>query len=252
MPTALITGATAGIGAAFARRLARDGLDLVLVARDEKRLTESAADLRDKFGIAVEVLPADLADDTGIARVEERLRDGVDLLVNNAGFGNQGTFMNVPVEDELRMLKVHCEAVLRLTYAALPGMRERHRGGIINVASVAAFFSRGTYSASKAWVVSFSEGIAPDIQDPNVKVMALCPGFVHTEFHERAGMDTAKVPNALWLDADDVVDTALADLRRGLSVSVPDIRYKAMVGLGKFIPRNLSSRLSSRTGRRYD
>jgi short-subunit dehydrogenase len=149
MPSALITGATAGIGAAFARRLADDGLDLVLVARDEKRLTDAAKRLQERFGVTIEALQADLSDDAGIVRVEKRLRQGVDLLVNNAGFGNHGTFLNVPVEDELRMLKVHCEAVLRLTYAALPGMRDRRNGGIINIASVAAFFARGTYSASR-------------------------------------------------------------------------------------------------------
>lgn len=252
MPTALITGATAGIGAAFARRLARDGLDLVLVARNAEKLTQTAERLQQDYGVTVEVLQADLADDEGISRVEERLRQGVDLLVNNAGFGNQGTFLNVPVEDELRMLKVHCEAVLRLTYAALPGMRERRKGGVVNVASVAAFFSRGTYSASKAWVVSFSQGVAQDIKDPNVKVMALCPGFVHTEFHERAGMDVSGIPEALWLNADDVVATALSDLGKGVQICVPGARYKAIVGLGKFVPRNLAGKLSSRTGRRYD
>ncbi|WP_106399206.1 SDR family NAD(P)-dependent oxidoreductase [Actinocorallia populi] len=252
MPTALITGATAGIGAAFARRIAKDGLDLVLVARNRERLDETAESLRQDYGVAVEVLPADLAEDAGIAAVEERLRQGVDLLVNNAGFGHQGTFLDVPVEEELRMLKVHCEAVLRLTYAALPGMRNRRKGGIINVSSVAAFLTRGTYGASKAWVVSFSQAIAQDVKDPNVKVMALCPGFVHTEFHERAKMDTSGIPEALWLNADDVVDAALKDLKKGVQVSVPGPQYKAVVGLSKFMPRNLVGRLSSRTGRRYD
>ncbi|MEO3784848.1 SDR family oxidoreductase [Actinocorallia sp. B10E7] len=252
MPTALITGATAGIGAAFARRLAKDGLDLVLVARNAENLAETADRLRGDYGVAVEALQADLADDQGISRVEDRLRQGVDLLVNNAGFGHQGTFLDVPVEEELRMLKVHCEAVLRLTYAALPGMRNRRKGGIVNVASVAAFFSRGTYGASKAWVVSFSQAVAQDVKDPNVKVMALCPGFVHTEFHERAKMDVSGIPEALWLNADDVVDAALKDLKKGVQVSVPGPQYKAIVGLGKFVPRNLAGRLSSKTGRRYD
>jgi len=147
------------------------------------------------------------------------------------------------------MLRVHCEAVLRLTRAALPGMRERGRGGVINVASVAAFFSRGTYGASKAWVVGFSQGVAQDV--PGVHVMALCPGFVHTEFHERAKMDVSGIPSAFWLDADKVVAGALADFRRGVTVSVPGIQYKVLVGLGKLIPRNLSGRLSARTGRKY-
>ncbi|WP_345442449.1 SDR family NAD(P)-dependent oxidoreductase [Actinoallomurus vinaceus] len=244
MPTALITGATAGIGAAFARRLAADGFHLILLARDAERLARAA----EEYGDA-EVVVADLATDEGLAKGEEAARRA-DLVVNNAGFGNKGRFLQVPLEDELTMLRVHCEAVLRLTYAALPGMRERGRGGVINVASVAAFFSRGTYGASKAWVVAFSEGAAQDV--PGVHVMALCPGFVHTEFHERAGMDMSGIPEPLWLDADRVVADALRDFRRGVTVSVPGAQYKTLVGLGKLIPRNLAGRISSRTGRKYD
>ncbi|MEV4258646.1 SDR family NAD(P)-dependent oxidoreductase, partial [Spirillospora sp. NPDC049652] len=134
MPTALITGATTGLGAAFARRLAADGFDLVLLARNAERLAASARELHDEYGVRAEALPADLSTDEGIGRAEERLRAGVDLLVNNAGFGNRGAFLDVPVADELVMLKVHCEAVLRLTHAALPGMLERGRGGVVNVA----------------------------------------------------------------------------------------------------------------------
>ncbi|ACZ89228.1 SDR family NAD(P)-dependent oxidoreductase [Streptosporangium roseum] len=250
MPTALITGATAGIGAAFARRLAADGFSLVLVARDEKRLTSSAESLRLRYGVEVEVLPADLAAEEGLTAVEARLREGVDLLVNNAGFGHPGAFLDVPVADELRMLKVHCEAVLRLTLAALPGMRERDRGAVVNVASVAAFFTRGTYSASKAWVVNFSESIASELTGTRVRVMALCPGFVRTEFHDRASMDVSGIPRFLWLSADDVVDEAMRDLARGRRVSIPDIRYKAIVGVGRLIPRGLAGEVSRRLGRR--
>ncbi|NUO97906.1 MAG: SDR family oxidoreductase [Nonomuraea sp.] len=249
MPTALITGATAGLGAAFARRLAADAFSLVLVARDEHRLAQTADQLKLRYGVTVEVLPADLATEKGLAKVESRLRDGVDLLVNNAGFGHPGRFLDVPVEDEVRMLKVHCEAVLRLTLAALPAMLERERGGVINVASVAAFFTRGTYSASKAWVVNFSESAANEVRDPRIKVMALCPGFVRTEFHQRASMDTSGIPGFLWLKADDVVRDAMRDLALGKRVSVPDVRYKAIVALGKFVPRNLAGRISARIGR---
>jgi short-subunit dehydrogenase len=251
MPTAFITGATAGIGAAFTRRLAADGFDLVLLARNEIRLAHLADEYRTTYDIDVETLAADLATDEGLAAAEERARD-VDLLVNNAGFGNKGKFLDVPVDDELTMLRVHCEAVLRLTYAALPGMIERGHGGVINVASVAGFFPRGTYGASKAWVVSFSQGAAQDIAGTGVHVMALCPGFVHTEFHERAEMDVSGIPGFMWLDADKVVDAALRDYRRGLQVSVPGPQYKTLVGLGKLIPRNLAGRLSSRAGRTYD
>ncbi|MER6951669.1 SDR family oxidoreductase [Nonomuraea sp. NPDC000554] len=249
MPTAMITGATAGIGAAFARRLAGDGFTLVLVARDEARLTDVAGQLKLRYGVNVEVLAADLATDEGLSRVESRLRDGVDLLVNNAGFGHPGAFLEVPVEDEVRMLKVHCEAVLRLTLAALPGMKERDRGAVINVASVAAFFTRGTYSASKAWVVNFSESAAAEVRNPRVKVMALCPGFVRTEFHQRATMDVSGIPGFLWLKADNVVNEALRDLALGKRVSIPDARYKAIVALGRLVPRGLAGRISARIGR---
>jgi uncharacterized protein len=243
MPTALITGATAGIGAAFARRLSADGFDLILLARDAGRLAQAA----ESYGNA-EVVVADLATDEGIRKAEEAARRA-DLVVNNAGFGQKGRFLDVPLEDELAMLRVHCEVVLRLTHAALPAMRARGRGGVINVASVAAFFPRGTYGASKAWVVSFSQAVAQDF--PDVPVMALCPGFVHTEFHERARIDMSRLPSALWLDADDVVDAALRDFRRGLTVSVPSPQYKALVYAGRLVPRRLTARFSGRTGRRY-
>ncbi|MEU5186504.1 SDR family oxidoreductase [Streptomyces klenkii] len=254
MTTVLITGATAGIGAAFARRLAGDGHDLVLVARDEERLGRHATELHDRHGVEVEVLPADLSQDEGIEAVEARLRDRerpVHLLVNNAGFGNKGGYLEVSLADELKMLKVHCEAVLRLTSAAAEGMRERKRGAVVNVASVAAFVPRGTYGASKSWVVQFTQGAARDLAGSGVRLMALCPGFVRTEFHERAGMGTDNVPGWLWLDADKVVSAALRDLSQGKTLSVPDPRYKAMTGLMKLAPRRVVSRASSTTGRKY-
>ncbi|MCX3060332.1 SDR family NAD(P)-dependent oxidoreductase [Streptomyces beihaiensis] len=254
MTTALITGSTAGIGAAFARRLAADGHNLVLVARDTKRLREQATELHDRHGIEAEVLTADLATDDGIAAVEQRLRDPkapVDLLVNNAGFGNKGHYLEVPMADELKMLKVHCEAVLRLTSAATSVMRERGRGGVINVASVAAFVPRGTYGASKAWVVQFTQGAAKDLAGSGVRLMALCPGFVRTEFHQRAGMGTDNIPKWMWLDADNLVTAALSDLARGKSLSIPDPRYKALMGVVKVTPRALLGGLTSRTGRKY-
>ncbi|MBF6044954.1 SDR family NAD(P)-dependent oxidoreductase [Streptomyces sp. NRRL B-1677] len=254
MTTVLITGATAGIGAAFARRLAGDGHDLVLVARDEERLGRHATELHDRHGVEVEVLPADLSQDEGIEAVEARLRDRerpVHLLVNNAGFGNKGRYLEVSLADELKMLKVHCEAVLRLTSAAAEGMRERKRGAVVNVASVAAFVPRGTYGASKSWVVQFTQGAARDLAGSGVRLMALCPGFVRTEFHERAGMGTDNVPGWLWLDADKVVSAALRDLSQGKTLSVPDPRYKAMTGLMKLAPRRVVSRASSTTGRKY-
>jgi short-subunit dehydrogenase len=254
MTTALITGSTAGLGAAFARRLARDGHDLVLVARDAKRLAEQATELHDRHGIEAEVLPADLATDEGIEAVATRLgdrRNPVDLLVNNAGFGNKGRYLDVPVADELRMIKVHVEAVLRLTSAATAAMRERGRGGVVNVASVAAFVPRGTYGASKAWVVQFTQGVARDLAGSGVRLMALCPGFVRTEFHQRAGMGTDNIPGWMWLDADSVVAAALSDLARGRTLSIPDPRYKALMGLAKVTPRSLLGGISSKAGRKY-
>ncbi|MFE0091385.1 SDR family NAD(P)-dependent oxidoreductase [Streptomyces sp. NPDC058991] len=254
MTTALITGSTAGIGAAFARRLAADGHDLVLVARDTKRLQEQATELHDRHGIEAEVMTADLAEDDGISSVEQRLgerRRPVDLLVNNAGFGNKGRFLEVSMSDELRMLKVHCEAVLRLTAAATAPMRDRGRGGVVNVASVAAFVPRGTYGASKAWVVQFTQGAARDLAGTGVRLMALCPGFVRTEFHQRAGMGTDNIPGWMWLDADKLVSSALADLSRGKTLSVPDPRYKALMGVVKLAPRGLLGGVSSRAGRKY-
>ncbi|MFH8567083.1 SDR family NAD(P)-dependent oxidoreductase [Streptomyces sp. NPDC017993] len=254
MTTALITGATAGIGAAFARRLASDGHSVVLVARDEKRLREQATELHDRHGIEAEVLSADLSTEEGIAAVEARLADPkqpVDLLVNNAGFGNKGEYLEVSMADELTMLKVHCEAVLRLTTSAVRGMRDRRRGAVVNVASVAAFVPRGTYGASKAWVVQFTQGAARDLAGSGVRLMALCPGFVRTEFHQRAGMGTDNIPGWMWLDADKLVDAAMKDLTRGKSLSIPDPRYKALMGAVKLAPRGVLGGLSSRTGRKY-
>jgi short-subunit dehydrogenase len=254
MTTALITGATAGIGAAFARRLAREGHDLVLVARDTKRLDEAATELHERYGVHAEVLTADLATEAGISAVEDRLRDDarpVGILINNAGFGNRGTFLKVPLDAELDMLKVHVEAMLRLTAAVLPGMRERGFGGVVNVASVAAFVPRGTYGASKAWIVSFTQGVARDLAGTGVRLMALCPGFVHTEFHQRAGMGTKNIPSWGWLNADRVVDEAMRDLAHGRVLSVPSKRYKLVVALTRVLPAGRLGKLSSKAGRKY-
>ncbi len=237
-PVALVTGATAGIGAEFAAQLAARGHDLVLVARDVPRLEALAERLR-ATGAGVEVLPADLADDDGCARVEWRLGEGVDLLVNNAGLGNPGAFHEVSRESEEHLLRVNVRAVLRLTHAALPPMVGRGRGRVLNVSSVAGFApgARGaTYSASKAWVTNFSESLHLQYAPLGVTVTALCPGFTRTEFHSRAEMDTSGVPAAMWLTAHDVVAAALDDLDAGRSLSVPGLQYKAIVALTRVIP----------------
>jgi uncharacterized protein len=254
----MVTGASAGIGAAFARRLAQDGYDLILVARDEDRLKAAADRLAAAHCVTVSVLAADLATDEGIGAVAERARS-MDLLVNNAGFGNSAPFGDEPVAEELRMLKVRCEAVLRLTSAAADGMSERPAGsgprrGVINVASVGAYTGRGSYGASKAWAVSFSLGVAADLaaRGRREHVMALCPGFTKTEFHQRSGIDVTGVPKFMWLNADRVAADAMRDFRRGAAISIPGAQYKAIVTLARVVPPSLLARLGSRTGRRYD
>jgi len=247
MPTALVTGATAGIGLEFARQLAARRHDLVLVARDETRLASVAEELRSSYGVGTEVLAADLTLPEQLARVEERLADRsapVDLLVNNAGFGLKERFLDNPVDVEQAQQDVLVRAVLRLTHAALGGMVERGRGGVINVSSVAAFLPRGTYSAAKAWVNSFSAWAHQEYAARGVTVMALCPGFVKTEFHQRLGVDRdASAPRPLWLEPDRLVRDALADFDRGRALSIPSKRYKAIVTVSRLVPRSALQRL---------
>ncbi len=249
MSTSLVTGATAGIGHEFARQLAARGDDLVLVARDTARLEEVAADLRSTYGVQVEVLPADLTDPAQLATVETRLADRarpVDLLVNNAGFGLKQGFLDNDIETEQRQQDVLVRAVLRLSHAALGGMVERGRGGVINVSSVAAFLPRGTYSAAKAWVNSFSAWAHNEYADRGVAVMALCPGFVKTEFHQRLGVDRdSSAPKALWLEADRLVRDALTDFDQGKAMSIPSKRYKAIVTGTRVVPGGLLQRFQS-------
>lgn len=245
-PVALITGPTSGLGAGFARRYAIDGYDLVLVARDVSRLEALAAELRDEAGATVEVLPADLAKADDRAKVADRLKAGVRVLVNNAGFGTSGEFWTASMETLQSQLDVNVTAVMALTHAALPPMLDAGEGTVINVASVAGLLpGRGsTYSASKAWVVAFTEGLANGLGGTGVGVHALCPGFVHTEFHERAGIEMDGTPSFLWLEVDDVVRDCLADAAKGNVVIVPGIQYKALTTAGRLVPRNLVRRIN--------
>ncbi|GAB3216856.1 SDR family NAD(P)-dependent oxidoreductase [Mycolicibacterium hippocampi] len=253
-PVALITGPTSGLGEGFARRYAVDGYDLVLVARDVARLERLAAELHDEAGAQVEVLPADLSAAADRERVAERLRAGVRVLVNNAGFGTAGEFWSADLEVLQRQLDVNVTAVMQLTHAALPSMLAAGEGTVLNVASVAGLLpGRGsTYSASKAWVVSFSEGLANGLTGTGVGVHALCPGFVHTEFHARADIDMAGTPSFLWLEVDDVVRETMADLAKGKIVIIPGLQYKALTTGGRMIPRNVVRALTKVVGKGRD
>lgn len=256
---ALITGATAGLGAAFARRLAADGYDLVVVARDAERLAETAENLHDTYGVEVEALSADLATEKGCKSVERRVSDAtrrIDFLVNNAGIGLQKGFVAGDVADEDRLLKLNVRAVMRLTHAAVPSMMDRGWGAVVNVSSVAGFgpiMPGSTYNASKAWVTNFSESIGLAVQGKGVRIMALCPGFVRTEFHRRAGIETTGIPEQLWLDADAVIAEGLRDLDRGRLVSVPTTRYRVVSEVVRHLPRSLlymlAGRMQKRSGR---
>ncbi|HEY2793748.1 MAG TPA: SDR family oxidoreductase [Micromonosporaceae bacterium] len=250
MTTSLITGATSGIGAAFARQLAAGGHDLVLVARDANRLASIAAELAAEHGRTVTPLVADLATDDGCASVEARLTEGVDLLVNNAGLTLNRSFIRSTVADETRLLQVNIHAVMRLTLAVLPGMVTRGEGAVINVSSASSFAAvmpGSTYPASKAWVTNFSQSVALSVQGKGVRVMALCPGYTRTEFHERAGINMSRTPAFMWLDADDVVRVGLRDLAKGKLVSVPDWRYKAAVFGMRHAPSSLIRRAARDT-----
>ena len=251
MTTALITGATAGIGAEFARQLAARGDDLVLVARDEARLTAIADELTARHRVRCEVLVADLTDREQLASIERRLRDDtrpIDLLVNNAGFTvNQG-FLGGDLDAEQQMLDVLVTAVMRLTHAGIPGMVGRGTGGVINVSSVAGFIAGGTYSAAKSYATVLSESVDRQLSGTGVHVMALCPGFTHTEFHERGGIDMSRLPDWMWLDAPALVTAALADFGRGKAVSIPGAQYKTLMTVARYAPRSLVRRASGVRG----
>ncbi|HEY5785890.1 MAG TPA: SDR family NAD(P)-dependent oxidoreductase [Microlunatus sp.] len=252
MTTALVTGGTSGIGAAFARALAARGDDLVLVARDADRLAEMATRLTDAHGIEVEVISADLGVRDDVLRVAARLESTeqpIDLLVSNAGFGVRARLLSEDIATHEHAIDVMIRAVLILGAAAGRTMKARGRGTIVNVASTAGFVTMGGYSAIKAWVTTYSEGLANELFGSGVQVTALCPGWVRTEFHERAEIRTSKIPDPLWLDADRVVADCLTDVAHHRVISIPSKRYKALILAARLAPRSVvraaSRKLSS-------
>lgn len=260
MGIALVTGGTSGIGATFARQLAAQGEDIVLVARNRERLDEMAHELRG-MGREVEILPADLSKRADVAKVVKRLGDAakpIDLLVNNAGFGMHSKLSDADSSVHDFAFEVMVRSVRELAAAAARAMRARGHGRIINVSSTAGFITMSSgYSAIKAWVTNFSEGLSNELRGTGVTVTALAPGWVHTEFHDRAGISKGGIPGWLWLDADHVVRVALRDSAKGRVISIPSVRYKALMWMLRHLPRSTvravsraisSSRSSSTSG----
>jgi hypothetical protein len=254
-PLALVTGASSGIGATFARRLAKDGYGLILVARRRDRLEALARELGE-----AETLVADLTSDEQLKLVEERIRAAanLELLVNNAGFGTVGRFFDIPVDSQDQMHRLHVMATLRLAHAALGGMVARGKGAVINVSSVAGFgHSPGnvSYCATKAWMNSFTEGLHLDLRRAGspVKVQCLCPGFTLSEFHDVIRMDPKRVPGWLWTPAEDVVEASIRGLAQGKLFVVPGLFYKVLVKFEGWMPlwarTALAIRYSKREGR---
>ncbi len=253
--TALVTGASSGIGASFARLLAAAGTELIVVARRQAKLEELAAQLHDKHQAAVEVLAADLTAPDGLAAVEARLADParqVELLVNNAGFGTRGRFAELALEREENEVLLNAIAPMRLTHAVLPGMLDRGHGGILNVSSMAGFViapDSATYAATKAFLTSFSESLYAQVRRRGVHVTALCPGFTRTGFQAAAGNDAGHRPGLAWLDSDDVAAAGLAAVAAGRALCVPGAQYKAAAQLARIAPRTLVRSVAERFAR---
>ena len=247
MHRALITGGTAGIGAAFARAFAGRGTALVLVARNPERLDETAAQFRREYGVEVETLVADLSDREAQQRVADRLEsstDPVDVFVNNAGFSVKSSLLEEDLSQHDLGFEVMIRAVLKLGGAAGRGMSARGRGWIINVGSVSALVTQNNYSAIKAWVGNYSESLGVQLAGTGVQVTALMPGWVRTEFHSRAGIKGSSIPGVLWLDADRLAEDCLRDVARGKPVSIPSKRWKLIAAVLRTTPRGIVATLS--------
>ena len=258
--TALVTGASAGIGQAFAEVLASEGFALVLTARRGDRLEDLATTLRARHGVAVHVIADDLADPQAATRIEAALAAHglrVDLLVNNAGYGVPGAFLRSPWADHARFMQVMMTAVCDLTYRLLPGMIERGWGRVINVASVAGLVpspaGHTMYGASKAFLIRFSEALHAESRSRGVHVTAVCPGFTHTEFHDVLGTrDQMKgLPAFLWLDAAGVAREGYEAVTRGEAVWVNGWIYRRLVWLAAVAPAGLLGWVTGRAGRSY-
>jgi len=233
---ALITGASVGIGDCFARLLASEGYNLIINARSKAKLEERADYLRKTYNVEVEVLAADLASEC--EKVESYLASHeIEVLINNAGFGLNQSFLSSPIEEEQRVLDVLVRAPMRLMHAVLPQMRKRNSGVIINVSSTAAFIAGGHYSAAKSYLTVMSESLHTQMLPTKVKVSSLNPGFVHTEFHQRAGMKMGAIPNFMWLDGDFLVKKAWADALKGKAISIPGWQYKILRTIIAIAPR---------------
>jgi short-subunit dehydrogenase len=257
-PVALVTGASGGIGRAFALALAERGHDLVLVARDTARLEGVAKEIGEGAGAGAEVLTADLTDPVALATVEARVTDParpVDLLVNNAGFGTYGRFAELPIERETREIQLNVVALVRLTHAALEGMVGRGRGGVINVASIGGLQptpSWATYGATKAFVISFTEAIHEELKGSGVRAMVLTPGFTRTEFQDTAGVDPSEVPGFMWQDASTVVEHALTSYERGRASSVPGPLNAVTAAFTAVTPNVVTRKVAAVVARRTD
>ncbi|MGI9615212.1 MAG: SDR family NAD(P)-dependent oxidoreductase [Acidimicrobiales bacterium] len=252
---ALITGASSGIGLAFAERLGAAGADLVVVARNEARLEELAARIRAENDVDVEVLVADLADREQLQVVEQRLLAGaspIDLLVNNAGFGNTGDFLDLDIDDETAAVNVNIVALQRLAHAAGTSMTSRGSGGIINVSSIAGYLptpGSATYAATKAFVTSLSEALHDEVGPRGVVVTCVCPGLTRTEFQDRAGYDASHFPAMVWQSPEQVVDATLAALGAGKPVVVPGLHNRVLKGALRATPDRLRRFITTRMPR---
>jgi len=237
---ALVTGATAGIGESFTRLLAENNYNIILVARDLPRMQERARDLETRFKVSTHVIQADLATDDGCAIVEKYITSNqIDVLINNAGFGLNKAFTMSELVAEQQMMDVLVRTPMRLMHSALPGMKERDKGIVINVSSVAGYIAGGSYSAAKSYLTVISESLNTELAATNVKVSALCPGFTRTEFHQRARMSMKGLPNFMWINSDDLVAQSWSDALKGKAVSIPGWQYQLLVFIIQSVPRSI-------------